>query len=288
MSLRAAIILFSLFGAGALGLLYAQKEFKNYPGQNNIPLPADWKVPHEWVWARLRYSDGGGCRGGGFGGGGGGGFRGGGRRGGGFRRGAWSTDYDKGDRVLAAGLRRLTLVDSRSVEQVNDLDQTDDVYNWPFLYAVEVGQWELDDAEAAQLRDFINRGGFFMVDDFHGDCEWQVFMDSLIKVFPDLEVVDIPDSDPINNVLFDLNPRIQIPGQQFIRSGDTDERPYDHGAPAHWRGVYDKKQRLIAVIVHNSDLGDAIEWADLPAYPEKFSQLAFRLLSNYVVYDLTH
>jgi len=274
--MRTALPLILLFGIGTLGLLLAQKEFQEYPGQNNIPLPADWKEPHEWIWTRLRYSDYGGF----------GGFGGGGRRGG-RNRGAWSTDYSKGDRVLAQGLRRLTLVDARSVEQVVDLDETDDVYNWPFLYAVEVGQWRLDPQEAAQLRDFVNRGGFFMVDDFHGTPEWETFMESLTLAFPNSDVVDIPDEDPINSTVFNLNPRIQIPGQGYIGRRDTSERGAD-GRPAHWRGIYDEKHRLIVVIVHNSDLGDAIEWADLPAYPEEFSQAAFRVLSNYVVYDLTH
>ena len=274
MRLRAAVILILLFGAGAVCVLYAQKEFREYPGQNNIPLPADWKEPHEWVWGRLRYTDSPYSRSGGF-------------RRGGFSRGAWSTDYSKCDRVILSGLRRLTLVDTRSIEQVIDLDGTDDVYNWPFLYAVEVGQWSLDEKEAAQLRDFVNRGGFFMVDDFHGTPEWEIFMASLDLAFPNADVVDIPDEDPINNTVFNLNPRIQIPGQQYVRSRDTSERGSD-GRPGHWRGIYDDKHRLIVVIVHNSDLGDAIEWADLPAYPEQFSQAAFRVLSNYVVYDLTH
>ena len=77
-----------------------------------------------------------------------------------------------------AGLKRLTLLDTRSVEQTIDLDGSDDVYNWPFLYAVEVGAWNLDDAEAKQLREFIDRGGFFMVDDFHCNQQWLSFMDS--------------------------------------------------------------------------------------------------------------
>ena len=130
--MKAALLLLILFGVGAIGVLFAQKEFKEYPGQNNISRPADWNEPHEWVWGRLRYSDyGRGRRGGGFFGGG--------------RRGSWSTDYSKGDRVLAQALRRLTLLDTRSVEQVIDIDGSDDAYNWPFLYAVEVGQWQLYD-----------------------------------------------------------------------------------------------------------------------------------------------
>jgi hypothetical protein len=280
MRVRSFLLLVLLFGCGALGLLLAQKPWAQYPGQTPWPVAPDYKEPHEWVWARLRYS------GGGFGGFGGGGFRGGGRRGGGG--GAWSTDYPKGDRILVSGLKRLTLLDTRSVEQTIDLDGSDDVYNWPFLYAVEVGRWTLTDEEAKQLREFIDRGGFFMVDDFHCDAGWESFMESFQLVYGDEEVVDIPDSDPINRSVFDLNPRKQIPGQQFVRSGSLDECGGGGEGIAHWRGVYDKKQRLVAVMVHNSDLGDAVEWADDPNFPQEFSQAAFQVLSNYVIYDLTH
>jgi hypothetical protein len=279
MRLRSFLLLVILFGCAAIGLLFAQKPWAQYPGQTPWPVAPDYKEPHEWVWARLRYGGGGGF---GFGGGG---FRGGrGGRGGG----AWSTDYPKGDRILVAGLKRLTLLDTRSVEQTIDLDSSDDIYNWPFLYAVEVGRWSLDNEEAKQLREFIDRGGFFMVDDFHCDGEWASFMDSFQLVYGPDEVVDIPEGDPINNAVFNLNPRKQIPGAQYNRSGSMDEcGGRSDGAP-HWRGVYDKKQRLVAVMVHNSDLGDAIEYADVPWYPQEFAQAAFQVLSNYVVYDLTH
>ena len=98
-----------------------------------MPLPPDWNVPHEWVTARLMWRS----------------YRGG-RMAFGF--GGWGTDYPGGDRNLIEGVRRLTRIDVRSVEQAVDLDGSDDVYNWPFLYAVEVGAWNLDDAEAKQLR----------------------------------------------------------------------------------------------------------------------------------------
>ena len=75
----------------------------------------------------------------------------------------WTIDYPRSDRHLLQGIRRLTRIDTRSVEQVVDLDGEDDVYNWPSLYAVEVGYWNLTDQQAKQLREFLLRGGFLMV-----------------------------------------------------------------------------------------------------------------------------
>ena len=47
-------------------------------------------------------------------------------------------------------------------------------------------------------------------------------------------------------------------------------------------------RRLMVAICHDMDLGDAWEWADSPRYDEKFSALAFRIASNYLVYSMTH
>jgi hypothetical protein len=153
------------------------------------------------------------------------------------------------------------------------------------VYAVEVGQWGLSEQEAAQLRDFIDRGGFFMCDDFHGTFEWSLFVENFRKVFPDRKVVDIEDADPIFHTLYDLGDRVQVPGAQYLYTGRTYERD---GYEARWRGIYDDKGRLIAVICHNMDLGDAWEWSDDPRYPEKMASLAYRIGMNYFVYDLTH
>jgi uncharacterized protein DUF4159 len=275
MRLRTALALLS-FSLAAWVVLQAQKPFKQYPGieYDHFPLPPGADRPSEWTRARLRYPD---VTGNGFGG----------RRFAGFEAfpGYWTMDYPRADRHTLEGVRRLTRIDARPVEQVVELDGSDEIYNWPNLYGVEVGHWDLPQNQAKQLRDYLLRGGFLMVDDFHGTVEWQVFEESLERVFPDRQWADIPDSDPIFHVLYDLLDRVQIPGQQFLRSGRTYERD---GYDAHWRAIYDDKGRIMVAICHNMDMGDAIEWSDDPKYPEKYAALAFRINMNYFVYDLTH
>lgn len=181
-------------------------------------------------------------------------------------------------------MRRLTRVHVRSSEEVIDVDD-DAVYNWPWLYAVEVGHWSLSDSQAKRLRTYLDRGGFLMVDDFHGAQEWAVFMAGLDRIFPDRAVVDIDDQDPIFHVLYDLQNRVQVPGRRYIYTGQTYERD---GVEPRWRGVYDDKGRLLVAICHNMDLGDAWEWADDPRYPEPFASLAYRIGINYLVYSMSH
>jgi hypothetical protein len=256
-----------------------QVPWREYPGQDNIAIPPDYQEKTEWVFARLMYPPYPGSVGGrGFRGGyGGGNWK--------YGRSSWTTDYTSADRHVALALRRLTRVHVRSVEQPVDLDDGGDVFNYPWLYAVEVGHWQLTDSQVKQFREFLDRGGFFMCDDFHGTQEWSVFLASMQRVFPDRPIVDIPDSDSIFHVIYDLDNRYQVPGEQYLRSGRTYEQD---GYEPRWRGIYDDHGRLMVAICHNMDLGDAWEWADWPRYDEKFSALAFRVVSNYVVYSMTH
>jgi hypothetical protein len=124
-----------------------------------------------------------------------------------------------------------------------------------------------------------------MCDDFHGTREWEVFVASMKRVFPDRPIVEIENSDAIFHVLYDLDDRYQVPGAQYLWSGSISE--YD-GVTPRWRGIYDDKGRLMVAICHNMDLGDSWEWADDPRYPEKFSALGIRIAVNYVLYSMTH
>src|SRR5271169_1867163 len=107
----------------------------------------------------------------------------------------WTQDYPRADRHFVQAVRRLTRLHVRSVEQPVNLDDGDDVYNWPWLYAVQVGDWHLTDAQAHKLRDYLLRGGFFMADDFWGERNWANFMESMMRVFPDRPVVELEDSN---------------------------------------------------------------------------------------------
>lgn len=277
MNLRTVRWLLAL-GVFGVGLVCAfQKPFRELPGfeNENDPLPPDYAEKTEWVFARLMYPPAGGFR-----------FR----RGGGMGdwsqgNSFWTMDYPRADRHFARALRRLTRIHVRSVEQPVNLDDGDDVFNWPWMYGVEVGHWSLTDAQVLKMREYLLRGGFFMCDDFHGTREWAIFAESMQRVFPDRPIVEIESRDPIFHVLYDLDERYQIPGEQFVESGRTYERD---GYEPHWRGIYDDKGRLMVAICFNMDIGDSLEWADSPSYPEKYSALGIRIAANYVVYSMTH
>jgi hypothetical protein len=260
---------------GLAGALYAfQRPFRQYPSveYGEFPLPPNWQQKAEFAFARLMFPPG---------------FNDGykGRFDGPWQQGLslWTQDYPRADRAFSQALGRLTRLQVRPVEQPVNLDDGDEVYNWPWLYAVQVGEWGLTDAQAKKLRDYLLRGGFFMADDFHGTLEWSVFEDSMKRVFPDRPLVDIPDKDPIFHTVFDLEDRYRITGAEHLATGYK-----NNGKVPRWLGIYDDKGRIMVAATFNSDVGDSWEWADDPRYPQKFSDLGIRLGVNYVIYAMTH
>lgn len=255
----------------------AQRPFRVYFGLEGddyyAELPEDWQEPADFVVARLMFPSNGIGPGSWWGGD--------------WRQGAtsWAVDYPRADRRLAAILRRLTLIDVRSVEQPVDLEDGNDVYYWPFLMAGLPGSWDLSEAHAAKLRDFLLRGGFLLCDSFFGTREWEGFVAGMRRVFPDRPIIDIPDDHPVFHIVYDITEKHQIRNWQALGRG-TGYRA--DGAIPHWRGIEDDAGRLMVLIAFNNDLGDSWQRADEPDYPAEDVNLGLRLGVNIVVYALTH
>lgn len=196
---------------------------------------------------------------------------------------AWQTDYADAEYHLMKGVNRLIRIDGQLVDYNGQGGrlitlQNDRIFDYPWLYAVEVGQWHLNDAEAALLREYLDRGGFLLVDDFWGEHEWSVFMASMRRVFPDRAIVDLPDEHEIMHLHFDIKERTQITGRNGSRPGTK----------PHWRAILDDDERVVVAINFNMDMGDAWEHADDPMYPAAMTGLAYRFTMNYIVYSMTH
>jgi hypothetical protein len=231
--------------------------------QNPADDPPDAWEKTEFAWGRLRYRS---------------------NRDGYYWRGSrWGVDANKSDRQFIQGLRRLTRIHARSVEQIVDVD-SNDLFDWPWLYAVGVGDWIFSESQATRLREFFERGGFLMVDDFHNEREWAQFMIGIERILPGHTVVEVENNDTILHTVYDLSERVRVPGLNVVH-GSQIERG---GVDPHWRAVLDQHGRVVVAICFNMDLGDAWEWADIPDYPERYASLAYRIGVNYIIYAMTH
>jgi hypothetical protein len=267
-----------------LGTLSAfQLPFREFPGVEyqlgSIPLPPDWNEKTEWTFARLMYPPAPGRRGG-FG-------RGFGRNGNGVwteGNSIWTQDYPRADRHFVLALRRLTRIHVRSVEEPINLDDGGE-FDWPWLYAVQAGRWQLTDKQAAAMREYLLRGGFFMADDFWGEDDWATFMAGMKKVFPERDAVDLGNDEQIFHTVYDLDDRYQVASQGSVNMGRTWKCS---PCPDKWRGVFDDRGRVMVAITFQSDVGDSWEWADAPSYPQEYAALGIRIGVNYIVYAMTH
>jgi hypothetical protein len=258
-----AIVAFAAIALAAAQSRHAGRRWERYEHEMQDPVddPPDAWEKTEFAFARLRYRAA--ARG--------------------FWGSRWGIDANKSERQFIMGLRRLTRVHARSVEQIVDID-SDEIYDWPWLYAVGPGGWSLSGPQVKRMRAFFERGGFFMVDDFHNEREWEGFMAGMERVLPGARVVEIEPDDAIFHTVYNLAERVRVPGLNVVH-GDQIERG---GVIPHWRAIVDSKHRVVVALCFNQDLGDAWEWADLPEYPEQYASMAYRIGVNYIIYAMTH
>jgi len=197
----------------------------------------------------------------------------------------WYTDYPKSDRLLIMGIKRLTNLNIADHEKAVALTDPD-LFKYPFLYTSEPEQMVLTDEDAGILREYLARGGFWVLDDFWGSFEWEAMERQLRKVLPTAEIKDIPKNHPIFHTFYDIDKIIQVPSLAYVYNGGITWE--QDGFVAECKGVWDDHGRLVMVINHNTDLSDAYEWADEPKYPNYFSAYAYRLAINFFLYALTH
>lgn len=255
----------ALLVGGAFSAYAASRRWAKYEREMQSPAddPPDALQESEFAFARLRYRS----------------YN---NRG---RYMAWGIDANTSERHFITGLRRLTRIDGRSVEHIVDVAD-DEVYDWPWLYVVSGGDWVLTPEESARLKNYLDRGGFLITDDLHGERQWGVFLEQLLQANPEARIVDLENDAPIFHTVYDLTDRLQVPGYQIVESGRMWEQ--EGSDTAYWRAILDSKDRVQVGAFLNQDLGDAWEFSDDPAYPEEFASMAYRVGVNYVVYAMTH
>ena len=198
----------------------------------------------------------------------------------------WAVDFPLAEEHFLPALERFTRIEAAPTSahvQLSDEELFD--YPWIFLQQPGAGSWSPTEYEVERLREYLLRGGFLVIDDFHDEYEWQWFEEQITRVLPGRPIVDIPADDSLLNIIFAIDSRTQIPGERHLsyRGG-----PPNMEGPPHWRAIYDDEGRMIVAINHNIDMGDAWEHADDPGYPVEMSGLAYRFGVNYVVYAMTH
>jgi hypothetical protein len=191
----------------------------------------------------------------------------------------WEFDYPAMERNFMTILKDLSTV--RAHFRESNIHAMDDpqLSHYPIAYLSEPGWWHPSESESKGLRDWINKGGFLIVDDFYFAQQWNNFESSMRQVLPDGKILKLDVSHPIFNSFF------------HISSLNGMTHPDNKNAKAEYLGIYennDPKRRLLVIINYNNDIGDYMEWSGQGWYAVNLSNDAYKLATNYIVYGLSH
>jgi hypothetical protein len=236
----------------------------------------------EFTWVRGQYTNHGGGRGGGFG------YR---RRGG-----WWDTDYPDADQNFLRGVQRYTYVDTNPRNHQN-IQLTDPaLYENIFLYMnwkrVPIGSSysgpNFSPEEIEALREFMFRGGFVLVDDFWGQPHLDDMFVEIAKIFPDREIVKLDTSHEIFHTFFDIDRLAQVPGRMVTWDYGGFMKLDDPSYPPEVYAVLDDDGRVMMVANYNTDLGDGWEHTFYEGYPTRYTNEAYKIGINFLIYAFSH
>ena len=151
----------------------------------------------------------------------------------------------------------------------------------PVATIIEVGYWRPSDSEIENLRAYLLKGGFLIVDDTRQErgYEFQNFHDQMKRALPEYEIQTVPDDHEIFNSFF------YIPEPLALAA------PYGWNTP-EYLGIFEDNDpengRLMVMINWNQDLQEYWEFSDRGYYPIDLSNEAYKFGVNYMIYAYTH
>ena len=146
-----------------------------------------------------------------------------------------------------------------------------DLFSYPYVYMTGHGNVVFSAEEAENLRTYLIGGGFLHIDDNYGLDKFIRL--ELKKVFPELELVELPFTHPIYHQKFDF-PK----GLPKIHEHD--------GKPSQGFGlVYEG--RLVAFYSYECDLGNGWEDQRIHNDPEAKRTEALQMGANIIAFSFT-
>jgi hypothetical protein len=208
----------------------------------------------------------------------------------------WYVDYPRADENLSIRFTELTKAPVTHDLEGNPFPVlvrlTDPaLFRCPFIMMSEPGGSYLSNEEAAQLQKYLLKGGFLWVDDFWGSRAWRNWESQISKALSPAEypIVDLPVSHPMFRMQYPIHNLPQIPNIGLWGNFRQTSERGDDSAELHVRGIYDQHGRVMVLMTHNTDFGDAYEReAEMPDYFKTFSVNGYAIGIDILLYAMTH
>lgn len=208
----------------------------------------------------------------------------------------WGTDYPYADINFSIRLSELTKTRvGLTGGEPNHLvvRPTDpELFQCPFVLASDPGSAGFSPEDAAGLRAYLLKGGFFWVDDFWGPWAWDAFASEIGKVLPPGEypIRELDVDHPIFRTLFPITQIPQVPSIQFwAQSGGQTSEMGEYSARAHMAAISDRHGRVMVLLTHNTDISDSWEReGEDPNFFLNFSPNGYAVGLNSLIYAMSH
>jgi hypothetical protein len=199
------------------------------------------------------------------------------------------TDFPDMDTRLTIAMNRLTGVHVDDV--LVPLDRG--IFRYPFLYAVEPEQINIDDKQVQLLREWSARGGFLVMDDLHGDEDLKPVDELIHRIWPGIRRVELTPADEIFHTFYNIREFKQAVNDSIAACRDNGCEQWENGPSGKepkFFGYYtdDRADQMRVFVAYNNDLGDGLEHADEPDYPSWMSLFSMEVFANVIIYSLTH
>jgi len=146
-----------------------------------------------------------------------------------------------------------------------------EIFNYPFLHITGHGNIVLSNGEAENLRNYLKAGGFLHIDDNYGLDKF--IRPQLKKVFPELELIELPYSHPIFHQKYNF------------ANGLPKIHEHDNKPPRGFGLVYEG--RLVCFYSLECDLGDGWEDPDIHHDGQEARERALKMGANLIQYAFT-
>jgi hypothetical protein len=186
----------------------------------------------------------------------------------------WSHNYPESEINLNEFIGRTTRIDVEDDSYRLIELGSPEIFAYPFAYISEPGEMEMTEAEVANLREYIDRGGFILIDDFD---TWHMdnLREEMHRVFPQRNFVRLTVDNPIWDLVYKVEDLESM-------------APYVQGDDPVYYGLVNDAGQIAVMALHNNDLANFWEWYGSPQYPLRPATDAFRMGTNFVVHAMTH
>ena len=196
----------------------------------------------------------------------------------GWGGGGWAHDYPTAEEHILQIMKEVTGINvDRLSYRIVELSSPE-IFKYPFSYVSEPGEMRLTDREVENLREYLERGGFVMIDDFggqgQGPGEFEAFRRNLLRAFPERDLFVMHEQHPMLSTFYKIDSLQTVHPMTGVKSV--------------FFGYPDGRTGLSMIICYANDVGDYWEFIDQPFYAVKPSAEALKLGINFVLYAMTH